>query len=61
MCRACSGTDTCSRVQMPDAHRRHRPRGEGDRRDLGEPLGVDPEHHLGQQAVERSSNATARG
>ena len=39
-------------VQMLDGHRRYRPRGERDRGDLGEPFGVDAQHHLGQQAGE---------
>ena len=38
-------------VQMLGADHRHRPRGERRRRDLGEAVGVDTEHHLGQQVV----------
>ena len=37
---------------MVDAHRRHGPRRERGRRDLGEALGVDTQHHLGQQLGE---------
>ena len=38
-------------VQMFGGHCRHRPWRERDRGDLGEPLGVDAQHHLRQQVL----------
>ena len=40
------------RVQVIGTHRRNRPGGEHRRGDLGEPLCVDTDHHLGQQLRE---------
>ena len=39
-------------MQVIDTHRGHRARRQRRRRDLGETVGVDPEHHLGQQVLE---------
>lgn len=38
-------------MQVTDADRRHRTRGEHGRGDLGEGRGVDADHHLGQQPL----------
>ena len=49
---ACSGTDTCGACRCSMATVGHRPRGERGGRDLGEALGVDTQHDLGQQVGE---------